>query len=62
MDNDFISRLLDEARAMEEHYRDGMLYWKARRQELEKLVPIEKSPFWNFITHEMSVNDDNHLL
>ena len=42
-----LSALLDEAIAKEEEYRDKLLYWKQRRQELQAQIP--RLPFWDEI-------------
>jgi hypothetical protein len=43
-----LSNNLTQARAMEEHYRGLLLFWKSRRQRLEAQIPLD-DPFKEFL-------------
>lgn len=43
-----LSNLLDEAIAKEEEYRDKLLFWKQRRQELQSQIPSQNN-IWSEI-------------
>lgn len=53
-----LSTALDEARAMEEHYRALLLFWKERRQRLESQIPLDNP--WQELLEEIASDDNGH--